>query len=60
MPAVWQSKNETTVITRFRLDGKIVTVEQTITGYTAQVEGSEKKRISSTQYMGLVLNGQIC
>ena len=48
--------------TRFKLwDGRKVTVEQTMTGYIAQTEGeNEKKRITSTDYMRLVLNAQIC
>jgi len=50
------------MITRFKLwDGRKVTVEQTMTGYTAQTEGeNEKRRITSTDYMRLVLNAQIC
>lgn len=41
-------------------DGKKVTVETTMTGYTAQVEGeTEKKRITSQDYMRLVLTGNI-
>jgi hypothetical protein len=35
-------------------DGRRVTVEQTMTGITAQVEGGERKSISSEQYMKLV------
>ena len=35
-------------------DGRRVTVEQTMTGITAQVEGGERKPISSEQYMKLV------
>jgi hypothetical protein len=38
-------------------DGRTVTVEQTITGITAQVDGGEKKAISSEQYMGLIMAG---
>lgn len=50
------------MITRFKLyDGRKVTVEQTVTGIVAQTEGeSEKKRITSTDYMRLVLTAQIC
>jgi len=52
----------TIMITRFKLyDGRKVTVEQTVTGIVAQTEGeSEKKRITSTDYMRLVLTAQIC
>ena len=35
-------------------DGRRVTVEQTMTGITAQVDGEEPKRITSDQYMQLV------
>jgi hypothetical protein len=50
------------MITTFRLyDGRKVTVETTGTGYVAQNEGeSEKKRITSQDYMRLVLNANIC
>ena len=50
------------MITTFRLyDGRKMNVEQTMTGYTAQVEGeSEKKRITSQDYMRLVLTANIC
>lgn len=50
------------MITKFRLwDGRKVTVEQTMTGYIAQTEGeSEKRRITSSDYMRLVLNANIC
>ena len=50
------------MITTFRLyDGRKVTVETTGTGYTAQNEGeSEKRRISSQEYMHLVLTANIC
>ena len=48
--------------TRFRLmDGRKVTVEQTMTGFVALTEGEcEKKRISSQEYMRLVLTANIC
>ena len=48
--------------TRFKLgDGRKVTVEQTVTGITAQTEGeSEKRRITSQDYMRLVLTANIC
>ena len=50
------------MITTFRLyDGRKVTVETTGTGYVAQNEGeSEKRRISSMDYMHLVLTANIC
>lgn len=50
------------MITRFKTwDGRKVTVEQTMTGYVAQTEGeSEKKRITSQDYMRLVLTANIC
>lgn len=50
------------MITTFRLyDGRKVTVETTGTGYVAQNEGeSEKKRITSQDYMHLVLTANIC
>lgn len=35
-------------------DGCKVTIEQTMTGITAQVDGEEPKRITSDQYMQLV------
>lgn len=35
-------------------DGRRVTVEQTMTGITAQVDGEEPKRITSEKYMKLV------
>ena len=35
-------------------DGRKVTVEQTMTGITAQVDGEEPKPITSDQYMKLV------
>lgn len=35
-------------------DGRRVTVEQTMTGIYASVEGGERKPISSEQYMKLV------
>ena len=35
-------------------DGRRVTVEQTMTGITAQVDGEEPKPITSEQYMQLV------
>ena len=38
-------------------DGRIVTVEQTMTTLTAQVDGGEKKPITSDQYMRLVMAG---
>ncbi len=61
MPAVWQPENITIMITKFRYHGKKVTVETTMTGYIAQTEGeSEKRCITSQDYMRLVLNGQIC
>ena len=49
------------MVTRFKLwDGRKVTVEQTMTGYVAQNEGeSEKRRITSQDYMRLVLTGNI-
>ena len=49
------------MVTRFKLwDGRKVTVEQTMTGYEAQYDGeSEKKRITSQDYMRLVLTGNI-
>ena len=61
MPAVWQPKNFRDMVTRFKLwDGRKVTVEQTMTGYEAQYDGeSEKKRITSKDYMRLVLTGNI-
>lgn len=61
MPAVWQSKNLSEMITRFKTwDGRKVTVEQTMTGYEAQYDGeSEKRRITSSDYMRLVLTGNI-
>lgn len=44
--------------TRLKLfDGRKVTIEQTMTGITAQVDGGEKKSISSTEYMGLIMAG---
>jgi hypothetical protein len=57
--AIEKRKN---MITTFRLyDGRKVTVETTGTGYVAQNEGeSEKKRITSQDYMRLVLNANIC
>ena len=43
------------------MDGRKVTVEQTMTGFVALTEGeSEKKRISSQEYMRLVLTANIC
>ena len=47
--------------TRFKLwDGRKVTVEQTMTGYEAQYDGEcEKRRITSSDYMRLVLTGNI-
>lgn len=50
------------MITRFKLwDGRKVTVESTMTGYTARTEGeSEKRRITSQDYMRLVLTANIC
>lgn len=50
------------MITTFRLyDGRKVTVESTMTGYTARTDGeSEKKRITSQDYMRLVLTANIC
>jgi hypothetical protein len=55
-------KRKKNMITTFRLyDGRKMTVETTGTGYTAQNEGeSEKKRISSQEYMHLVLTANIC
>lgn len=35
-------------------DGRKVTIEQTMTGITAQVDGGEPKPITSEQYMKLV------
>jgi len=35
-------------------DGRRVTVEQTMTGITAQVDGEEPEPITSEQYMKLV------
>ncbi len=54
--------NKTIMITRFKTwDGKKVTVETTTTGYIAQYDGqSEKKRITSQDYMRLVLTANIC
>ena len=48
--------------TRFKTwDGRKVTVETTTTGYLAQWHGeSEKKRITSQDYMRLVLTANIC
>ena len=44
--------------TRLKLhDGRKVTVEQSMTGITAQVDGGEKKPITSQVYMSLVLAG---
>lgn len=41
--------------TRLKLfDGRRVTVEQTMTGITAQVDSGERKAITSEQYMKLV------
>lgn len=41
--------------TRLKLfDGRKVTIEQTMTGITAQVDGEEPKPITSEQYMQLV------
>lgn len=49
------------MITTFKYHGKKITVETTMTSYIAQTEGeSEKRQISSHEYMRLVLNGQIC
>lgn len=50
------------MITKFKTwDGRKVTVETTGTGYEAQYEGeSEKRRISSMDYMHLVLTANIC
>ena len=49
------------MITTFKYHGKKITVETTMTSYIAQTEGeSEKRQISSQEYMRLVLNGQIC
>jgi hypothetical protein len=49
------------MITRFKLwDGRKVTVETTMTGYEAQYDGeSEKKRITSNDYMRIVITGNI-
>lgn len=50
------------MVTRFKLwDGRKVTVETTMTGYEAQYDGEiEKKRITSQDYMRLVLTANIC
>ena len=50
------------MVTRFKtLDGRRVTVETTMTGYIARTEGENgERRISSHDYMCLVLNAQIC
>lgn len=48
------------MVTRFKLwDGRKVTVEQTMTGYEAQYDGEEKKRITSNDYMRIVITGNI-
>lgn len=41
-------------------DGRRVTVEQTMTGITAQVDGEEPKPITSDKYMQLVMASTPC
>lgn len=47
--------------TRLKLfDGRKVTVEQTMTGLFAQVDGGERKAITSEKYMQLIMAGTPC
>ena len=41
-------------------DGRRVTVEQTMTGITAQVDGEEPKPITSGKYMQLIMTSTPC
>ena len=44
--------------TRLKLfDGRKVTIEQSMTGITACVDGGKPKAITSTEYMGLIMAG---
>jgi len=46
--------------TLFKLyDGRMVSVEHTNTGISASVDGGEPRRITSEDYMSIVLNGNI-
>ena len=41
-------------------DGRKVTIEQTMTTITAQVDGGERKPITSEKYMQLIMAGTPC